>query len=122
MTIALQKEGDVSKEEIDQGLLEALKNCCNSVAKVLLKSYNADANSKEGCGRNALHIAVWANNTEGTRLLLGHPGLTSLNEEDKWGYTPAMWAIVNNQMKCLPMLLDDLRIDLNIRLSILLFV
>ena len=135
VTIALQKEGDerqekigvrrlgsreVSKEQIDEGLLEALKNNCNAVAKVLLKSYNADVNSEGGHGRNALHIAVWANNTEGTKLLLSHPSLTSMNDEDNWGYTPAMWGIVNNQMKCLPLLLDDLRVDLYARLGILL--
>ena len=64
-----------------------------------------------------MHVAVFANNTEGLKLLLRHPSLTTLtlnHKETSFGATPLMWSVRYNRLEHLVLLAADPRVNLEI--------
>jgi len=128
------------------GLMLAISFNHNSVVKLLLKTPNIDVNQKNDWGSFALNNAVYNSNIEALKLLLdfpsidvnsvdnygnslvgchkidvlklllSHPGLTSLTlnqKQKKNGATPVMVAAMRNKLEHLAILAGDLRVDLD---------
>ena len=92
--------------------------------KLLLDVPGIDVNIVDDKRRSALHWAVNQDNSEALKLLLSHPGLTALtlNQKLNWfsrgqknakNKTPVRSAIQGNRLKCLSLLVADLRVDLD---------
>ena len=128
------------------GLMLAISFNHNSVVKFLLKTPSIDVNQKNDWGSFALNNAVYNSNIEALKLLLdfpsidvnsvdnygnslvgchkidvlklllSHPGLTSLTlnqKQKKNGATPVMVAAMRNKLEHLAVLAADLRVDLD---------
>lgn len=92
--------------------------------KLLLDVPGIDVNIVDDMGRSAVHWAVNQDNSKALKLLLSHPGLTShtLNQKmdgfsrgqkNAKNKTPVKSAIQGNRLKCLSLLVADLRVDLD---------
>ena len=92
-----------SKDETSNttALMLALTQNQNSMAKLLLGQPSLDINCRNDLGETALHCAVDVGNIQGVRLLLSDSRLTTFNDENDHGNTPAMMAINRNEIGAL---------------------
>ena len=97
------------------GLMGAVGNFHNSIVSLLLEQPTVDLNGTDVSGETALHFAAKTGNSEGVRLLLGDPRLTTANHKDNKGITPVMVALARNQGDSLRELVAHLSVDIPIK-------
>ena len=122
---ALQSGVDVnSKDEGGQtGLLRSLmawrfvvKQKPIAVASLLLEQEDIDVNISDDFDQTALHFAAMLDrNNECLAKLLARQDLITVNQRDPRGRTPLWWAVRYNAVRCVQLLLSDVRTDPNIK-------
>ena len=99
------------------GLMFALRNKHNSVAKLLLAHPTLDPTIRcTDFRRTALHWAAIHNNVEGVSMLYSHPAvkLKSFNDKDRLGQTPLILAVGHKCYSVAQQLLRIPGIDVNL--------
>ena len=117
---ALQCEStDVnSKDPADgkTGLMLAFIRENVQLATLLLEHPSIDVNLRSNAGSTALLFAVSSDkNKEVLPKLLAHPRLSNVNEKDDAGNTLLKRVMYFRASKCLELLLNDKRVDPNLR-------
>ena len=116
---------DVNKKDMDGGttLHRAAEydhpRAHSNAMALLLEHPKIDINSTDECGETALHRAVEHDNIKAVKLLLSDHRLTTANHiaisNINSGWTPIMQAIKQNSMEVLPLLANNLSINLDTR-------
>ena len=97
------------------GLMFALWNKHTEVATMLVQNPAVDVNIAKYGGRCALHIASQNDeNSDCLALILAREDLTTVNNQNKNGSTPLMFAIRNRATRCMEVLLSEDRTDPNL--------
>ena len=115
---ALHSGVDVNTTDVAglPGLFYAVECNHTAVARILLAQEGIDVNLVNDWGSTALHWAASdEKNSEIVALLITHPDLRTINQRDADGCTPLFWAVENNAVKCIGLLLSDPRTDPNIK-------
>ena len=119
VSAALEKGADVNGRGTEgcTGLMMALRNKHNSVARLLLEHPMLDLTIRcTEYDRTALHWAAIHNNGEGVRMLYSHPAvkLKSFNDTDGYGKTPLTLAVSHKCNSVVQQLLRIPGIDVNV--------
>ena len=95
-------------------LIDAVFNNIEKL-KLLLAVPGVDVNIQDEDGETAVHFAARENNTEALKLLINHTSSSALilNQKYKQGRTPAMLAVLLNQLEAVAILCADPRVDLD---------
>ena len=81
----------------------------------MLQQATIDVNLADLSGNTPLHACADADNVEGLRLLLAHPGMGSLDTRDAGGRTPLMLAVSKGSLACARELVGVEGVDLDTR-------
>ena len=95
------------------GLMVAMRQNQNSIARLLLEQPTVDLNCVDKLWTTALHHAVFSGNLEGVQLLLADRRLTTINKTNCMGRTPAMIAIGEKNANCLREFVSHPSVDLD---------
>ena len=116
---AIDNDADVNEDSYwgATGLMCALNNGYNNVVQLLLHHPQINVNKVDEDGSSALDCAVAYDNHEGLGALLAqHDELTSIiNLRDSDGWTPIMFAVVQNSVNSFQLLLTNPHVDLDTR-------
>ena len=96
----------------------AMYNGDTEIVKLLLEQPTVDLNCTDISGQTALHKAAWNDNGEAVKklkMLLADPRLTTHNQKDDSGWTPAMMAAYRKRAGFLRELVAHPSVDLDIK-------
>ena len=99
-------------------LMLAVQEFQHTVVELLLEQPGLEINLTDKLGFTALHYACADGNDDLVRMLLGHPGLTSHNLRDVYGYTPLIQAVFQGGpygAECARLLLEVPGLELELR-------
>ena len=82
---------------------------------MMVQHYAIDTNAVDYDGISVLQYAVTVDNYNVTKMLLDQQDLVIINQRDHNGWTPLFQAINCEAKKCLPLLLANSQLDLDMR-------